>query len=294
MKKDNPEFLLKQIKTLQADLKKQSEAANKYKQALLESNERIQKITKNLEEGMSLLKGIHRNLIPVDLPNIPYFEFSYKFAPTLTGVSGDFFDVIKIKDSLKFAIIISNCNTYAITSLFLSSFLKSSQILHDCKNSKEFLLHAAKQLPECFSKDENISVFCGIVDRKDFSLDYCMVGDVLAGFQKQGEEYNLFKPCADNLITAKDSLKNEVVFLNPQDVLLLCSPGVARSQNTEGESFGVSNILEAAKNKKTDGVLGIRQNILFECDKFVNEADDLYDRTVLAIEVKKRVLKLKK
>lgn len=294
MKIENPDLLLDKIKSLERSLKTQTDLVKKYKQSLFVSNERIQKITENLSDGLSLLKGIHKHLIPVDLPEIPYFEFSYKFLPTSNGVSGDFFDVVKIKDSLKFAIIISNCDTYTITSLFLSSFLKSSQALHKCKNSKEFLSYLAKQLPVSFSEEKNINVFYGIVDRKDFSLDYCLVGNIFAAHKQKGGDYNALKPCTNWLSASSNTLKNEVIDLKPKDTLLFCSPGMAMAQNALGEKFGGENILNAAAKIKNDDVLGIRQNILFECDKFRKQTLKLYDQTILAVEVKERVLKLQK
>lgn len=290
----NKEEWLKHKKLLEKDLKEKDKLIEKYRQALLSSNERIQKMTNNLEEGLSLLKGIHRNLIPVDLPDIPYFEFSWKFIPTSVGISGDFFDVVKIKDSLNFAIIISNCNSYAISSLFLSSFLKSSQAMQEPTNSKDFICHIVKQLPDSFLKSKEINVFYAIVDRKKFTLNYCMVGDIFGAIQRRDGELSVFKPCAKSLPSNTKNLDYEEISLNPKDTLLFCSPGIKNAQNKKGEIFGEDNILKAFKESQAEGALGIRQNILFQCEKFDQSIESQNDKTILVTGVKEKVLKLQK
>ncbi|MGI9548756.1 MAG: PP2C family protein-serine/threonine phosphatase [Bdellovibrionales bacterium] len=282
--------LISKIKFLEKQIKEKEELLTKYQETINFSNDRIEKIAKNVKEGLSLMAGIHKNLIPVDLPEIPYFEFSYKFLPTSSGVSGDFFDVVKIKDSLKFGIVLSSCNTYAMTALFVSSFLKSSQNLKNYKDSKDFLSYVADSLSESFPELDKIDLFYGIVDRKNFTLDYCLVGDIFAALKTEEGDYEVLKAGSKSL---KDkSIKNKTLSLNPKDRFVFCSSGVSAVQNSQGESFGNSRILQYAKEAKDKGVLGIRQNILFECDQFGQGVDTSKDKTILVMEVKERVLKL--
>ena len=290
---DNPSDFLSKIKSLEAQLQDQDDLTNKYKEALSSSNHRIEQIAKNLKEGLSLIAEIHRHLLPVDLPEIPYFEFSYKFLPTSIGVSGDFFDVVKIRNSLKFGIIISSCNTYAMSALFISSFLKSSQRLHDYKTSKDFLSYVSESLSKSFSEIEKIDLFYGIIDRKTFSLDYCLVGDIFAGFKKEGQDYQILEPCSKTL-RDKKTFKNKTISLDAKDIFMFCSAGVKTNENSKKEEFGVSNILKAACEGEEKGVLGIRQNVLFQCNKFNKGIKSTKDRTVLVMEVKDRILKLTK
>ncbi len=290
---NSSDVLLSKIKSLETQIKDRENLLNKYKEALNFSNNRIEKVAKNIEEGLSLISGIHKHLLPVDLPDIPYFEFSYKFLPTSNGVSGDFFDVVKIRDSLKFGIILSSCNTYAMAALFISSFLKSSQHLQDFKTSKDFVSYVSEHLSKSFSDIEKIDLFYGVIDRKHFTLDYCLIGDVFAGFKKTGGEYQILKPCSKNL-AEKESFKNETISLDAKDTFLFCSSGVKTNKNSNNEEFGVSNILKAAYKEEEKGVLGIRQNVLFQCNQFNKNIESPKDKTVLVMEVKDRILRLKK
>lgn len=285
--------LLQKIKDLEKSLKDKDELLTKYQEALDLSNKRIQKITKNLEEGLTLIGGIHKNLLPIELPNIPYFEFSYKFIPTSVGVSGDFFDVVKISNSLKFGIIISSCNTYAISALLLSSFLKISHDLNKYKTSKDFLNYVSEQLSSSFSKTDDINLFYGVVDRKDFTLDYCLIGDIFAGVKKESKDHQIFKPSATGFYDRK-AFKSEKISLDPQDVFVFCSPGLIKNKNPQGQEFGLSRLCQATFQDGKEGVLGIRQNALFKCNQFEQGIPADRDKTILVMEVKDRILKLTK
>ena len=289
-----PSDLLKEkVFSLEERLKQKAELLKKYQQALNTSNTRIQKITKDLEESLTVLRDIHKNFLPVKLPQIPGFEFSYKFLPTKQGVSGDFFDVVKIEDTMKFAVLLSSCSTYAITSLFLSSFLKSSPHLKKYKTAKDFLSFVSEKLSLSLAKREKIHLFYGIVSRSSFELDYCLIGDIFVGHKTQEKEVHILSPSASHLYEKKQIQGGKLVF-QAKDTLLLCSPGVAKRKNEKGQNFGVDNIIKAMNQNPMAGVLEIRQNVLFSCNEFGKNEPALKDCTILAIKATDRILRVHK
>ena len=181
--KNSPVLLKEKIRFLEEKLKTKDKLLKKYRQSLQDSNTRIKKIAKDLEGSLSLVRDIHRHLLPVRLPHIPGFEFSYKFVPTRQGVSGDFFDIVKMEQSMKFSVLLSSCSTYALSSLFLSAFLKFSPKLKSHKSAKDFLLFVADKVSSSLSKKEKIHLFYGVISRSSFELDYCLVGDIFAGYK---------------------------------------------------------------------------------------------------------------
>ena len=284
---------LKQISGLKKKIREQDELIKTYKQVLKESNKNIEKITKDLKKSFNLIGNIHRQLIPSDLPKVPHFKLSYKFVPTTKGVSGDFFDIIQLKNSLQFGIVLSSCSTYTLTSLFLSTVLKSVEKLKEIKNSKDFVTYLYNHLHSSLLTKEFVSVFFGIIDRREFTLDYCIVGDVFSSLRRGGS-VSLLKSSSPPLqADLKCSFSNKKIDLHPKDALILCSSGIVKRQNKKAESFGTSRILKSIP-KKSGGVLEIRQNILFQARQFGKGTPSLQDQTLLIIEVKDRILKLAK
>ncbi|MDE0092321.1 MAG: SpoIIE family protein phosphatase [Oligoflexia bacterium] len=285
--KDTHNLLKKKILNLESKIKKKDQLLKKYQKALTDSNIRISNIAKKLANSLSLIRDINKNLIPVQLPHISGFEFSYKFLPAKRGVSGDFFDIIKIKDSMRFGIIVSSCETYSLTSLFLSSFLKSATNIHKYKTAEDFVSFTAKKMKTNAPQKEKIHLFYGIISRSSLEMDYCLVGDIFVGHKKIGKKFDIFSPCSDNLLQqnkAENSFKGKKFILDPKDTLLICSPGVKYRENQNGSFFGINNIIQSAEKNPLAEVLEMRQNVLFACNDFGKNQPNKRDCTVLAVK----------
>ena len=287
--------LLKQkIRSLESKIKKKDQLLKQYQKALTDSNMRITNIAKELTDSLSIIRDINKNLIPVQLPHISGFEFSYKFAPARKGVSGDFFDIIQIKDSMKFSIILSSCNTYSLTSLFLSSFLKSANNIHKYKTAKDFMSFTANKMQTNAGPHEKIHLFYGIISRSSFELDYCLAGDIFVGHKKEGGKFNTLPSCVNNLLhnKMKSPFKSSKLILGPKDTLLICSPGIRYRENKQGMHFGVQNIIDSAEKNPLAEVLEIRQNVLFACNDFGKNKVNQRDCAVLAVKTMDSALRL--
>lgn len=296
MSASNSSLLLK-IKSLEKSLKQKEMTLKKYEQTLKDSNQRVKQILTDLREGKALIRNIHKSLLPSHLPKIPHFKFSYKFTATKTGISGDFFDVIQLNNPLQFGILLSSCNSYSLTSVFLSLFLKSVPSLKKHSTATDYFLETFKSLSK--SHADSFHLFYGIVNRKDFTLNYCLKGGIFAGIRKTGNKkppFTTFQPIKSTPSFSKtqrpnkQSFKSQTVELNPKDCFILCSPGLSQRKSSKGTSFGANNIVKAVQKKK--GALDIRQNILFQANQFAGPVKPLRDQTVLIMEVKDRILKL--
>ena len=291
MKKTNLEK--ERIKALEKKLKAKEDLLKKYREALDYSSARIKQITRDVNESLSLVREIHKSLLPTKLPRIPGFDWSYKFLPTQKGVSGDFFNVVKIKNSMKFGILLASCSTYTIASLFVSSFLKSSPDLQNNKTAKDFLSFVAKNISSFLLKKEKIHLFYGIVSRRTLEMDYCLVGDIFFAHKTHGKDFEILPSYGSHLYEKPTpQLKSGKRVLQAKDLLLLCSPGVAERTNKKGEKFGVDNIIKAVSEKYPIGVLETRQKILFSSKAFGGKSILEKDSTILAIQTTGPHLKL--
>lgn len=292
------------IRSLEKQLQEKNERIKKYERTLQDSNERVEKILTDLKDSTTLMRAIHKSLLPTSLPKIPLFKFSYKLAVSKTGVSGDFLDVIQLNSPLRFGVLLFSCNSYTLSSLLLSLFLKSFPSLKDYKTSEEFFSEMFKKLPPLSSGKEPPHIFYGIVNRRDFTLDYCLMGDIFAGIRSvpldqmnsDKLEFKVLKPAMarpkDSSKKSSGSFKSAVIELRPRDCFTLCSPGILLRKNPSGATFGEKNIIKSALSRK--GVLATRQNILFQANQFAGSAEFQRDQTVLIMEVKDRILKLAK
>ena len=161
------------------------------------------------------------------------------------------------------------------------------------KTAKDFLSFVSKTVSPSLNQKEKIHLFYGIISRSSFELDYCLVGDIFVGHKTQGKEFHVLASCAPQLYKPdRLRLKAGKRVLHPEDILLICSPGVAGRKNDKGQSFGSGGIIEAASRNPSAGVLEIRQNVLFSCNEFAQNQPALKDCTVLTIRAADRILRV--
>ena len=290
----NLKALKQKVQFLEKELKQKDRLLKTYKASLTHSNIQIKRITKDLKENLSLIREIHKNLLPVKLPNISGFEFSYKFSPTRQAVSGDFFDIIKIDNSRSFGMLLSSCHSYAITSLFVSAFLKFSPHIRKCKTARDFVSFFASQIKSSLTNGkEKIHLFYGVVSRNSLEMNYFLTGDIFVGHRPQGEKMYPLSPCHPNLYEPSQ-LKSKKLVLHTKDTLLLCSPGVLHRKNEKGDIFGIKNIIKASNQDSTSGALETRQNVMFSCNEFGKKKPLLKDCTILSLQVADHILRVHK
>ena len=287
--------LFKKIQSLEKELQEKKEVIKKYEGAFKDSNSRVEKIIRDIQDSLPLIRKIHQALLPTELPQIPHFEFSYKSQPTKIGISGDFFDVIQLQNPLQFAVLLASCNSYAITSLFLTTLLKFSKDLQVHENSKDFFTELSEKLSPSLTEKDQVHLFCGIVNRKYFTLDYCISGDILAILKPEDLPHQILKATSSSVHKNQQaSFKNQSIDLNPRDHLILCSPGIVHRKNPKNQSFGLENLLKSLSLEKKQSVLERRQNILFQANEFAQKKESNKDQTALIVEVKDRIIKLTK
>ena len=279
---------------LKKELAKKEKLLSKHKTALKKSNAKVESISKELQFGLSLIGKIHKNLKPVEIPKLPHFHFSYKVETAKRGVSGDFFDIIPLKDPMKFGILLSSCSNYALAALLLSSLLKKSgSFLKEQQTAKDFLLSLSDKIASALPQSEKIHIFYGILNRRDFTLDYATAGHIFAGLKSQNQPAKRLPFCPQTMHNKnKELFVSRTLILEPGDALVICSPGVLERANSKGQAFGSEPIAAILSEQRDSNVLELRQKILFQADRFADAVPACKDQTILALAVKDRILKL--
>jgi sigma-B regulation protein RsbU (phosphoserine phosphatase) len=143
---------------------------------------------------------------------------------------------------------------------------------------------------------DRASLFYGVVDRRTFELHYCLLGSNLAlvidgqtGKMKalKGSSSPLAKGMALEIVGHRISL-------SPRDRLLIVSEGLIKTMNPAGEAFGLDRLTQAIMRAPSSGVHELRNEILYQLEKFAESTDFPEDVTVIVTEVKDKILKLAK
>lgn len=289
--------LKKRILELEQELAAKNLELHQYRQELSKTNLVLEQVIADLSQEVKLAGLIQKVLSPTEIPNIPGIEFSTKFHPGAKA-GGDYFDIFGHDDRLKFGILVSSSSGYTMSALFLSVLMKLSGQIEARKGlepDKVISMMAAEIIPN-IQKNDSVSLFYGVIDRRTYELKYCSLGSVAGILQIHGQDNPAWlEPSSGPLRRDYDGKPlTDSRTLGPRDRLILCTEGLWNSTSQEGEIFGKDRLLKSLVKNPRSGVHDMRNEILFQVEKFRGSLEPVRDQTVVITEVKDRVIKLAK
>ena len=287
----------RKIQELEELLRARDAEANRYRTELTKANLVLEKMITDLSQDLKMASLIQRILSPTELPNISGFEFSTKFVAG-TDSGGDYFDVFEHEDKLKFGIVLACSSGYTMSALFLSVLIQMSAKIEARKglSPEQVLTQMAQEIvPHVHEKDQ-AHVFYGIVDRRSFELSFSSCGPIVAYLQRhESQHWVRLEPGAPPFSKSFQTIPlKQTIPLGPRDRLVLCTQGVTGAKNSNQQEFGADRILQCLNQAPKNGVHDLRNEILFQVEKFSGLSEPYRDQTVIVMDVKDRVIKLAK
>lgn len=285
------------ISELEHELAVKDAELHRYRLELSKANAALEKMITQVSQEVKLAQTLQKFLSPTKLPHVQGFEFSTKFLPG-TRSGGDYFDIFEHEDKLKFGILISSASGYSLSSMLLSIIIKISSQMEARRGLEAHKVVAllAKEVVPSIQNEDKASVFYGVIDRRNYEMQYCSVGNIDGFLQVYGQEALVeLLPTAPSL--GKDfntEPQSRTLQLNPRDRVILATEGLKMSQNSLGVSWGGHGIAEAISRAPKQGVHELRNEILFSNEKYTGKTDPVRDQTLIVTEVKDRVIKLAK
>jgi len=286
-----------EIQELRRELLLKEAELQRYRRELQNANGQLEKMIVDLSQELKMAGFIQKVLSPVEIPNIPGIEFSTKFNPGMRS-GGDYFDIFEHDDRLKFGLILSSSSGYTMSSLFLSVLMKLSAQIEARKGlepDKVIRLLASEIVPH-IQKQDSASLFYAVIDRRNYELKYASSGSILGLLQEQGQDQASWLQASSGPLCKDfdESPLTHTVSLGPRDRLILCTEGVWAAENSSGENFGKDRLIKSIMKAPRGGVHDVRNEILYQVEKFTEQKEPQRDQTVLVTEVKDKVIKLAK
>lgn len=294
---DDIKSLKSKIAELESELKQKHSEVARYKQELVKTNSGLEKLIADFSQEFKLAAQVQKVLSPTEIPNIPGIEFSTKFNPGMRS-GGDYFDIFEHEDKLRFGIIVASSSGYQMSALFLSVLIKLSgqiEARRGVEPHKVISMMAQELVPNIDNQD-TASLFYAVIDRRDFVLHYSSVGNIMGFLQVHGEGSSATLEASTGALKKNYSENplTQSLSLGPRDRLILCTEGIYEAKNKAGEVFGKDRLAKLLLRAPRSGVHDVRNEILFQLEKFSENPEPQRDQTVVVTEVKDRVIKLAK
>lgn len=289
MSSDEKDQLKKIIVKLEDELKQKNSEIMIYRQELGKVSQRLDVLMSQISNDMKILNEVQKKLVPTEMPSIPGFEISRKFVYG-SKYGGDYFDIFEHEDKMKFGMLVASSSGYAMSALFLSLILKVSHALEAKKGNApdKILQQIAEDIKKLASPQDLTSAFYAVIDRRDFSLQFCSAGKINGYYlvpQKPIQVLRSTNSAFGQQFDEKLSLAS--IELEPKSRICVLTEGLT-------EVLGEDGVVKIMTDNAKNGVHDLRNELLFQAQRKSKLEEPLRDQTVVVVEVKDRVIKLAK
>ena len=235
---------------------------------------------------LKLASAIQKSMLANDLSNSSSFNISATMMPA-KEVGGDFYDFYMIDDN-HLALVIADVAGKGIPAAL---FMMITKVLLKTRMSisltpAEVLTVVNKEIYKNNQTNMFITVWLGVLELSTGTLTFSNAGHEDIAIYRDNKKFTIHKKKHGIVLGAFEDYeyKNYHLKLNSRDKLFLYTDGVVEAMNKDGTMFGIERMLEALNKSKDDKVGEILTNVQVDVDKFVGEATQFDDLTMLAIE----------
>lgn len=292
----------KKTKIVKKQKSKSKKSFSKEKRGLDSLDLAIQKMERLIlkaQESLNTSRAIQKKMQPTEFSLTPDFEFSMKFIPG-SNQGGNYHNIIEQKDPLCFGLMLAESTNYQTSAVFLSQILQLGEAIRSKERSRPLYIGKTliKEIPPLLEDKDETHCFYAKVDRRSFEMTYVKLGNTVALLQKDSKKSLTALPSSfgpiKNQFSPLKNLKERKIFLDAKDRLILCTQSLLATENEKGENFGLKRLSQAILKSPKKNIHALRNQILFDLSQFAKNSLFSKDLTVLACEIKERVIKLAK
>ncbi|MBR0162488.1 MAG: PP2C family protein-serine/threonine phosphatase, partial [Oscillospiraceae bacterium] len=240
---------------------------------------------------LSLATNIQASMLPhifPAFPDRPEFEIYASMAPA-KEVGGDFYDYFLIDDDHLGMVIADVSGKGVPAALFMMASKIILQSVAMMGMSPAGILQKTNEAI-CSNNEAQmfVTVWLGILELSTGKLTAANAGHEFPALKQPGGVFELYKDKHGFVIGGMESVryKEYEIHLQPGSKLFVYTDGVAEATSAEKELFGTGRMIEALNADPDAAPQQILRNVRTSVDRFVKEAEQFDDLTMLCVEYK--------
>ena len=247
---------------------------------------------KRLDRDLQDAYEIQRILLPTNAPDIAGYQISGINVPA-RQVSGDYYDYIRIDDD-RCGVAIADVSGKGVpASLIMAmcrSVLRSNAPAQHSPAAALRLVNA--QLFPDIREDMFISMAYAILDRNGPVVTLCRAGhDAPLLYRAKDRTVSRINPPGMALGIDSGGVFNRVtsdfsLTLEADDCLILYTDGVTEALDSQGEEFGMENVIKSIQASASEGAAGMISKLTDDLRAFVGNHPQHDDITLIVIRKK--------
>ena len=252
-----------------------------------ESQERLR-----LQSELDIAREVQRQLFPQSVPRVPGLEL-YGVCKAARSVSGDYYDFLKL-DEHRVGLVLGDVSGKGISAALLMAAIQSAlraQFYNgfaDGQSSTLTQLSTARvvdrlnrQIYANTPLEKYVTFFFAVYDARTRNLSYTNAGHLPPVLFRGGKIERL--RTGGTVVGLFPSATYEVgeIRMEPHDLLLAYTDGITEPENTYGEEFGESRLLEVARGMLNASPEVLTTEIYRSVDEWTDSPELQDDMTLL-------------
>ena len=242
---------------------------------------------------LSLATNIQASMLPHIFPAFPErdeFEIFASMDPA-KEVGGDFYDYFLIDDDHLCMVIadVSGKGVPAALFMMASKIILQSTAMLGCSPA-EVLQKANEAICSNNEAEMFVTVWLGILELSTGKLTAANAGHEFPTIRRPGQPFELFKDKHGFVIGGMEGVKYRPyeIQLEPGSKLFLYTDGVPEATSGEKELFGTDRMIDALNEQPDACPEKVLKNVRAAVDRFVKDAEQFDDLTMLCVEYRKK------
>ena len=247
---------------------------------------------RQLDRDMQIAQQIQSSLLPQELPSHPSVELAAFNLPALE-IGGDYYDCIQIDDK-HIGLVIADVSGKGVGGALMMAVCRSVLRVNapNVYDPAAMLCSLNETLASNLAEDMFISMLYMVLNLETHQLSFARAGHeapilVRNGKAKaeQPETTGIVIGLVDNEVFAS-AIETRSIALHPGDLLVTYTDGISEALNSDGDEWGVENLVGAVERMAGISARDLLYNIRQEVLAFAGNTRQYDDMTMLALKIK--------
>ena len=277
-----------ELENLSATMANMEKSVSEYEETMIKVNAEKQRIGTELSMASRIQSSVLPSVFPA-FPDRTDFDIYASMTPA-REVGGDFYDFFLIDDD-HIALVMADVSGKGVpAALFM---MISKVIVQNCallgKDPAEILTRTNQALCDNNKIDMFVTMWVGIVELSTGTLVACNAGHEYPAIYKAGKKrFDLLKDHHSLFIAGMQDIEytDYSVQLNPGDKIFLYTDGVTEATDRKNQLFGTDRMVDALNTASDKNPKVILKTVHEAVDRFVGEAEQFDDITMMCFEYK--------
>ncbi|MBI5471690.1 MAG: SpoIIE family protein phosphatase [Ignavibacteriae bacterium] len=241
----------------------------------------------HMQEEVRLASKIQNDLLPKSAPAIDGYEIAGRSIPAQV-VGGDYFDFIPINE-LRLAICLGDVSGKGLPASLLmantQATLRGQTLINP--TARECMERSNKLLFDSTGPEKFVTMFFSILDVSSHQLNYCNAGhDIPYLLSNSGALMRLNVGGIPLSMMEQFPFEEETIAMQPGDLLVICSDGIAEAMNVNQEQFGEERLSILLDKLRASSAVDVIDGIVSAVRAHAGAAPQADDMTVVVVRRK--------